>query len=459
MHSLIHNMSAHNAQRQLNINVKNKSNTSEKLSSGYRINRAADDAAGLSISEKMRRQIRGLDQGVTNSQEGVSLCKVADSALSEVNQMLNRMTELSIQAANGTMSTAERIAIQDEISQLSIEINRIGKTTTYNEIPIFDLAGTPKEVILSMELIRSPSAANGYMSEAYQIGTKFYPAASMDFSAINSSNVKKLFGKTFSFGCTAACDETFKFTFIDGNGSQSSWRNVQPGPIHEYTIDIHGKSTGTAVLNTLFDFVHDNPPYPNPTDTQVHVGHANYLNKENDNTLIIRSESSFNTEEEAIAFGKSQYENQNMCKTDFAEVTGSSQTRIVNVLDIQFGGESGENFELEVDRMNSEILGIDNLSVTTLAGCNDAMNRTKDAMEFISTSRSKIGSQQNRLEANIAGRANTVENTTSAESRIRDMDMATGMVAYSMVSILEQTNEAMLAQANQSKHDIVNLIQ
>lgn len=96
MHSLIHNMSAHNAQRQLNINVKNKSNTSEKLSSGYRINRAADDAAGLSISEKMRRQIRGLDQGVTNSQEGVSLCKVADSALSEVNQMLNRMTELSI---------------------------------------------------------------------------------------------------------------------------------------------------------------------------------------------------------------------------------------------------------------------------------------------------------------------------------------------------------------------------
>ncbi len=458
MHSLIHNMSAHNAQRQLNINVKNKSNTSEKLSSGYRINRAADDAAGLSISEKMRRQIRGLDQGVTNSQEGVSLCKVADSALSEVNQMLNRMTELSIQAANGTMSTAERIAIQDEISQLSIEINRIGKTTTYNEIPIFDLAGTPKEVILSTELIRSPSSGNGYMSEAYQIGSTYYPAASMDFSAINSSNVKKLYGKTFSFGCTANCSETFKFTFIDGNGTQSS-HHEEPGQVHSYVIDIHGQNIGSGVLNTLFNYVHANPPYAGPTNTEVQVGHANYLNKKDDNTLIIRSEAGFNTAEQAIEYGKERHDKYDMCKTDFAEVTGSSQTRIVNVLDIQFGGESGENFELEVDRMNSEILGIDNLNVTTLAGCNDAMNRTKDAMEFISTSRSQIGSQQNRLEANIAGRANTVENTTSAESRIRDMDMATGMVAYSMVSILEQTNEAMLAQANQSKHDIVNLIQ
>ena len=132
-----HNMLALNANRQFNIINKNKAKSTEKLSSGYRINRAADDAAGLSISEKMRRQIRGLSQGVKNTEDGVSLCQVADGALSEVSAMLHRITELSVQSANETNSEQDRQYIQEEINQILQEIERISDTTTFNEKALF----------------------------------------------------------------------------------------------------------------------------------------------------------------------------------------------------------------------------------------------------------------------------------------------------------------------------------
>ena len=128
-----HNLLAMNSMRQLGIINRSKAKSTEKLSSGYRINRAADDAAGLAISEKMRRQIRGMSQGVENTQDGISLCQVADGALAEVNEMLNRMTRLSIQAANGTNSESDRAAIQREINELKVEITRIGKKTEFND--------------------------------------------------------------------------------------------------------------------------------------------------------------------------------------------------------------------------------------------------------------------------------------------------------------------------------------
>jgi flagellin len=132
------NISSANASRQYGITGKKISKSMEKLSSGYRINRAADDAAGLSISEKMRKQIRGLSRGVTNTQDGVSLCQVADGALNEMTSMVQRINELSIQAANGTNSTSDRQSIQDEITQIIEEVDRISQTTTFNDQNIFD---------------------------------------------------------------------------------------------------------------------------------------------------------------------------------------------------------------------------------------------------------------------------------------------------------------------------------
>ena len=128
-----HNMQAANANRMLNITTNAQSKSTEKLSSGYRINRAADDAAGLTISEKMRKQIRGLDQASTNAEDGVSSVQTAEGALTEVHSMLQRMNELAVQASNGTNAESDRKAIQDEISQLTTEIDRVAETTKFNE--------------------------------------------------------------------------------------------------------------------------------------------------------------------------------------------------------------------------------------------------------------------------------------------------------------------------------------
>lgn len=464
MTSVVNNLFAMNASRNLNITTGRKAKDSEKLSSGYRINRAADDAAGLSISEKMRKQIRGLSQGVDNSGDGISLCQVGDGALAEVHDMLHRITELSIQSANGTMSELERADIQGEVAQLISEISRIGETTTFNGIHIFDIAGRTKEELIQVDLIQSPSSDLGYMSEAYEKDGKYYSAASMDFSAINSTTAKKLWDKSFLFTCSASCPEAFQFTFVNGGGS----RFVNPNSVnqsvrHDYEIDISGMKSGSEIANAIFDFVSKNPArtgssYP-VTDKEIYVSHSNILVKESNNKLIIHGVSAYTTEAAAKQYGINHAAaNSPYGKTDFAEVTGAADTRIVNIFPIQYGAENGEALDLEIDRMNTDILGITDLDVSTFSGCNTAIDRTKDALEIINMQRAKIGVQQNRLEHTIANEDNVVENTTAAESRLRDMDMAKGMVSYSMVSILQQVGESMLAQANKSNQSVINLL-
>lgn len=173
-----HNLLAMNSKRQLGITNKSKAKSTDKLSSGYRINRAADDAAGLAISEKMRRQIRGMSQGVENTQDGISLCQVADGALAEVNEMLNRMNKLSIQAANGTNSESDRAAIQEEINDLKVEINRIGRTTEFNNKKVFDSDKENPHVeqptYSITKLIKSPATDTGYITEVYRNGKYFF---------------------------------------------------------------------------------------------------------------------------------------------------------------------------------------------------------------------------------------------------------------------------------------------
>ncbi len=467
MSSIAHNLYAMNANRQLNITTGRKAGTTEKLSSGYRINRASDDAAGLSISEKMRKQIRGLSRGVDNTKDGVSACQVADGALAEVHEMMNRITELSIQAANGTMSAFERAAIQDEISHLILEVSRIGETTTFNGIHIFNLAGATKEEIISMDLIKSPSAPLGYMSEVYESSGLFYPASTMDFSAINAASVKKLYDKSFSFGCSENCTETFKFTFINGDGTQSSVSNRFGTTTHEYRIDIHGLTTGSELLNAIFSYVCDNPPGPSatkpykPQGNRIQVSHSNYLIKENDQEFVIRAATGYNTEDRALNQIQTVYadpKRPHSGKVDFAEVTGSNETRITNLFPIQYGAENGEKMDLEIERMNAELLGILDIDVRTVEGCYAALDKTRLAMESINRQRALIGAQHNRLDYIIANEDNVIENTTASESRIRDMDMAKGMVAHSIVNILEQAGQSMLAQANQSKRDIIDLL-
>lgn len=268
-----HNLTAMNANRQLGITTSAQSKSSEKLSSGYKINRAADDAAGLTISEKMRSQVKGLNKASDNAQDGVSLIQVAEGALSETHSILQRMNELATQAANDTNTTSDRNAVQSEINQLASEISRIQSTTQFNTQNLLD-----------------------------------------------------------------------------------------------------GKFTGK---------------------------------------------------------------------------------------NLQIGAICGQKITISIKDMSATGLGVDhaNIGVTTFTKAGAAMSLIQGAISQVSSMRSTLGALQNRLEHTISNLDNIAENTSSAESRIRDTDMAEEMVEYSKNNILSQAGQSMLAQANQSTQGVLSLLQ
>ena len=268
-----HNMQAANTNRMLGSVVSAQSKSTEKLSSGYRINRAADDAAGLSISEKMRAQIRGLDQASTNAQDGISLIQTAEGALNETHSILQRMRELAVQAANDTEVGEDRAAIQQEINQLSSEIDRIATTTQFNTMNLLD-------------------------------------------------------------------------------GSFSGMK-------------------------------------------------------------------------------------------------------------LQIGANKGQEMEIAIEDMKASTLGVAaaNVNVTSQTGASTAITTVNAAIKKVSTTRSKLGAIQNRLEHTIANLDTSSENLQTAESRIRDVDMASEMVSFSKNNILQQAAQSMLAQANQSTQGVLSLLQ
>ena len=265
-----HNLSAMNTNRQLSGVQSAQSKSTEKLSSGYRINRAGDDAAGLSISEKMRSQIRGLNKAASNAQDGISLVQVAEGALNETHSILQRMNELATQAANDTNTSTDRTAIQAEIDQLTSEINRIQSTTQFNTMNLLD-------------------------------GT---------FSSKN----------------------------------------------------------------------------------------------------------------------------------------------------LQVGSLSGQSIGISIKNMAASSLGVNALKVSSFASAGSSMDKIQSAINLVSTQRSTLGALQNRLEHTINNLNTTSENTQSAESRIRDVDMATEMVEYSKNNILAQAGQSMLAQANQATQGVLSLL-
>lgn len=324
---LSHNLTAMNANRQLGIVTGKSAKSSEKLSSGYKINRAADDAAGLSISEKMRNLIRSLDQGSENIQHGTSLVQIADGELAEVNDMLHRITELSVKAANGTNSDSDRKAIQEEISQIIKEIDRIHTTAKFNETYLFD--GTDPmhgEGNKLGGLVESPSALTGGMVEAYKKDGKYYSAGILDFSPINSSNIDQLYDKSFSFVCTQGCGETFKFTFANGGGDKLAGKDDL---LHKYTVDIKGIKRGAELIDRVFDVVKAMPSknYKNDsTDTDLKVSHAGWLTKDGEHKLVIYSSDQFgNTPETTPKFSNANRTGKG--GVDGAEIMGAGRQR------------------------------------------------------------------------------------------------------------------------------------
>lgn len=458
-----HNLQAMNAQRQFNVIGSEKKKSTEKLSSGYKINRAADDAAGLTISEKMRSLIRGLDQGSNNIQDGISLVQIADGALAEVNDMLHRMTELSVKSANGTNTDADRIAIQNEIEQLVTEIDRISQSTEFNTMPILgDAFGVEDPTIIS-QFVTSPSAEKGFLGEAYPYNGRYFPAASLDYSNINESNINNLYGNGFSFVCGHGCGETFSFKFVDGDGTQTK-RNSGSS----YTVDIHGMTSGSEVVNEILSAATNSQYNTNALPGVQQIAHKQGIVADGNKLWIIDTLYEGGTNMTGAGYSseadaKDCYPDASPTPTagsiDASSIVKELVNELVNEFPIQCSNNKDDIITIKTKRMDSKTLGISKLNVSTQVGASNALSTIEAAGLKVSAQRSELGAYQNRLEHAYDNNQNKLENTTAAESRIRDTDMASEMVNYTKNNILEQAVTSMLSQANQSPQNVLSLLQ
>ena len=475
-----HNMQAMNANRMLNVTTSQQSKATEKLSSGYKINRAADDAAGLSISEKMRKQIKGLDQASSNAQDGVSAVQTAEGALTEVHSMLQRMNELATQAANGTNSKSDRDSIQDEIDQLTTEIDRVSETTKFNETYLLKGNGEKQTKVLN-----GHDAGINYKS--FVDGETF---ATMTVTIKAGSSVK-VAGKNYNITENTYAD---KATAKD---SLAKIKTAISGAAKEKTVTINGttytsKEVADPLDNTKKTVVFDAGTGTTYTgaelaaqvkdgdivnsdligDTKDHVA-RDYENKDSNLDAVTVAGKVADAMLQANNIGVTDGQYAKYATTDDkGKATGDDYkftlTKGKATFDkaLSFGLHVGADADMtnkitvDVDSMSSAGLGVKGLNVSDDSGtaATYAIDAIADAISKVSAQRSSLGAVQNRLEHTIANVDNVVENTTSAESRIRDTDMAETMVEYSKNNILAQAGQSMLAQANQSNQGVLSLL-
>ena len=452
--SIQHNLAAYNANRQFNITTKKRAKSSEKLSSGYRVNRAADDAAGLAISEKMRRQIKGLTQASRNAQDGISMVQIADGALNEIHSMLHRANELAIQAANGTLSTKDRGYIQQEIDHLSAEVNGISERTTFNEILVLKGGGnweTVTDTYIPQIHVAQPvansdlpngvsfdpaSAANGYLSQHTAAGE---PSATLDFSGV--TNISDLNGKGFYTTC-CTCQNHYSFKF-DTSTSASS---VSGSQHFTYTIGLQGVTTVAGVVQAIVDATAGCPN-----------GHYTMLEADGEKLIIHDNRSNVSAGPGSGLVGSGVTEE--VIQDGTPVLTTRNIITPGRVINLQVGAEGGQKMGIQLPDISSTLVGLSAVNVRTPQAASNSIQRIKQGLEYVSTERSRMGAYQNRLEHTINNLDNVVENTSAAESQIRDTDMAKEMVEYSNQGILEQAGQSMLSHANQQKQTILSLLQ
>ena len=453
-----HNMQAANANRMLNITSGAQSKSTEKLSSGYRINRAADDAAGLSISEKMRKQIRGLDKASSNAQDGVSSVQTAEGALTEVHSMLQRMNELATQAANGTNSTTDRSAIQDEISQLTTEIDRVAETTKFNETYLLKGDKGTKEVYMKGH----DAGLNGSLTDNATSAT-FKVAA----GALDAGKSVTIGGKDYTIGATVAEAKKIADDKKTTNGAKVTVNGV------EYTSDgTNLKDAKNNVLDTskikAGDIVSDGTKTLTASDIDTATG----VDKSNSSvisaaqavklmTTELTAANNIGTTKNAATVTAGTYASNTGVEFTINKGTAEVAEKLSFSLHVGSDADMTNKITVGIETMNSSYLGIKGLNVNDDSGiaATYAVDAISDALQKVSDQRSSLGAVQNRLEHTIDNLDNVVENTTSAESRIRDTDMAKEMVNYSKNNILAQAGQSMLAQANQSNQGVLSLLQ
>ena len=464
-----HNMQAANANRMLGITSGAQAKSTEKLSSGYKINRAADDAAGLTISEKMRKQIRGLDKASSNAQDGVSSVQTAEGALTEVHSMLQRMNELAVQSANGTNSSDDRQAIQDEVDQLTTEIDRVAETTKFNEIYLLkgDNSNTKNVYMKGHDAGLKGTLTDGAKSatftmDALQAGDKYTIAgkeytigsattevtalidkANTDATADTANKTVDVNGKTYTITYNAAGN-----TIADADGAAITLDNLKKAVTGGSKVT-YGNTSLTAMTDADTDGVDDDDSSIITKDVAETKIKAELLTANNIGTV----DQAATVEDANTANGKTSY----TINKGYATV---ADTLSFN-LHVGADADMTNKITVDIDTMNSANLGIKGINVKDASGTEAtyAIDAIADAVAKVSSQRSALGAVQNRLEHTIDNLDNISENTSSAESRIRDTDMAKEMVNYSKNNILAQAGQSMLAQANQSNQGVLSLLQ
>ncbi len=399
-----HNIASMNTNRSLGVNRGNTQKSLEKLSSGLRINRAGDDAAGLAISEKMRGQIRGLDQASRNAQDSISMIQTAEGALSETHSILQRMRELSVQSANDTNTDADRKELQAEVKQLLSEIDRIGNTTEFNTKKLLD--GSAKGVA---EEVKGSVSVNN--NSAVKIEKSDIDTLS---SALSTGN--------------SAADVDGAYMIIR-TGDDSATTGFSAG---DYTII---KKDGTKVSGD--DFI-------SLTDTGITLG-SELLTGTATATLTVSSLDTGMKVGDSITFVLSKNQ--------------AASSNLDGSIVAQIGANSGQSMFVSMSDMRSQAIGVDTIDISTKWGAATAIETVNNAISKVSHQRSSLGAVQNRLEHTINNLDTSSENLQASESRIRDVDMAKEMTEFTKNNILTQAAQAMLAQANQQPQSVLQLLQ
>ena len=534
-----HNMSAMNANRNLGVTTGMQAKSSEKLSSGYKINRAADDAAGLSISEKMRSQIRGLNKASDNAQDGISLIQTAEGALNESHSILQRMRELSVQASNGTETDDDREAVQNEISQLQEELTRISETTEFNTMKLLDgsQSGSTSSTGSGPKFGVVDATLDGALVTSNVKGIKVATAASTTTKAGQETAIWAADGKTLTLnlsknkvytqdeiddlianakqedstatgapaevkvslknGIFNADADTTAGTATVGGVKAVSDDGTVTGFVGADTISFTANKYGTEFNNTVFKFAFDKAAGKEEveTNTAIEISGTNTVT-EGQYTIHLAAGKEYTAEDledilKTAGFDfdvKLSGNTPDEPNTLFA-TSGASSVSDITMGDtagaglgstdamwgqagydsvssgagitLQIGANEGQTMSFAIDDMSARALGVDGnkVDLSTQSGAQKATTTIDAAIKKVSAQRGKMGAIQNRLEHTISNLDTAAENTQTAESRIRDTDMAEEMVEYSKNNILAQAGQSMLAQANQSTQGVLSLLQ
>jgi len=451
-----HNISALNTYRQLSINNGNGAKSLERLSSGLRINRAGDDAAGLAISEKMRGQIRGLDQATRNSQDGISMIQTAEGALNETHSILQRMRELAVQSASDTNTAADRGEIQKEIDQLATEITRISTDTEFNTKKLLN-GDMGKSYVVTANTMDSSLQNVTITGSDITTGTYTITATAAGVDTVTLGTQTAQSGATFAAGDVTVADGTkfgtytLNVTNFDGVGGTADFELV--GPDGTSTI-----SAGQAVDANLtiggitYGFTAENLDQ-NGT-IQISLSNVG-IEFDLSGAKTVNAAAITNYQGETVNLGGIEFEARWGAATNADVLTLAVTDKSVK---FHIGANANQNTTLAINNMSAASLNVNSLVVTTQSGANTSITTIDAAITTVSAERSKLGAMQNRLEHTINNLGTTSENLSAAESRVRDVDMAKEMMTYTKNNILSQAATSMLAQANQLPQNVLSLL-